>query len=154
MHAQIRFVIFFQKQIWSKYVNIWTAVWESPDSPRVHAFLSNVFLQTPSLLKAHCQVCSKWNTFIQENILSNVKHKRYLHNILNNKLKSLQVPKWGRNDEGWWGWLWWRMKISSCWVVLLYDWLTNEQKFVIVESFLRLKRQKVLKVMISWAKDQ
>ena len=34
---------------------------------------------------------------------------------------------------------WWRMIISSCWGVLIYDWWTNEQSFVNVELLLRLK---------------
>ena len=59
----------------------------------VQTFLSNVFLLSPSLLKSYCQVCSKWNTFIQENIWNNVKHKRYLQKILNKNLLSNPVQE-------------------------------------------------------------
>ena len=44
-------------------------------------------------------------------------------------------------NEEWWRmkYEWWRMMISSCWGVLLYDWLTDGRTFVIVESLSRLK---------------
>ena len=68
------------------------------------------------------------------------RKKEFLNHISDvNKLKSLKVAKW-RKDE-WWMLKaeWWRMMISSCWGVSVTNRQTNERTFVNVESLLRLK---------------